>query len=46
MKRRRPSLLLGVSRQRSDIDFLHDLDRIVDPYAEVPHRAFDLRVSK
>jgi hypothetical protein len=30
----------------SDVDLLRDLDRVVDLDAEVPHGAFDLRMSE
>ena len=30
----------------SDVDFLRDLDRIIDLDAEIPHRALDLRVPE
>jgi hypothetical protein len=35
-------LLLDVSRQRSDLDLLGDLDRVIDLDAEIPNGAFDL----
>ena len=38
--------LLGISRQRSDIDPLRDLDGVIDLDAEVANGALDLRMSE
>ena len=39
---RRPRLLLGVSRQISDVDFVGDFDRIIDFNAKIANRALNL----